>query len=301
MGTSLHTGLQASEIRSHSFPSPFGDWSVSESDAPPDLVGDVVQVWESSGFVGNGHERMVPRGTLDLIFNLAGPQALYPDGRLDRPAIFRRVWLSGLFDRPLHVGPAYAAAVHGTHLVGASLSPVAARRLFGLDPRELRNVVIDGEDLFGMSALSAWHRIGEAKDVTARFACVLSFLRTQRARHQRDMPFSALWAVGATVASGGRIRIGTLCDDLSVSRKHLSTLVGDATGMTPKGFSRLQRFRRAMAALERAERTGFAELALDLGFSDQSHFINDFGAFAGESPQRFLSVRSSDGESVLFE
>lgn len=288
-------------IRTMRFPSPFGDWAVSEADVPFDLVGDALSVWESSGFVGNSYERMVPRGHLDLIFNLAGPQALYPDGQMDKARIFKRVWLSGLFDRPIHVGPAYKAAIHGTHLVGVSLTPVAARRLFGLDPRELRNTVIDGEDLFGTPIMDAWHKVGEVRTVEDRFQVLCNFLREQRERNSRPMPFSALWAVGVTVATGGQIRVGHLCEELSVSRKHLSTLVGNATGMTPKGFSRLQRFRRAMQRLEQPDRLDFAGLALDLGFSDQSHFINDFSLFAGESPQRFLSARSSDGESTLFE
>ncbi|GLQ20567.1 helix-turn-helix domain-containing protein [Algimonas porphyrae] len=288
-------------IRTHHFPSPFGNWTVSDGDAPIDLVGDVVSLWESKGFVGNSYERMVPRGHLDLIFNLAGPQALYPDGSMDHPQIFTRAWLSGLFDRPIHVGPAYRAEIHGTHLVGVSLTPVAARRLFGLDPRELRNTVIPADDLFGGAAQSIWHRIGEAKQTAARFDIICGFLRGCRMRSIRPMPFSALWAVGATIATGGQIRVGDLCDELSVSRKHLSTLVGNATGMTPKGFSRLQRFRRAMSALEHAKGLDFADVALDLGFSDQSHFINDFRAFSGESPLRFIAARSSDGESILFD
>lgn len=251
--------------------------------------------------MGNSHERMVPRGHLDLIFNLAGPQALYLNGDLSRMKTFRRVWISGLFDHPIHVGPAYNAAIHGTHLVGVSLSAIAAQRIFGIDPRELRNTVIPAEDIWGSSVDSVWHQIGEADSVGLRFDVICDFLREHRAKVTRAMPFSALWAVGVTVATGGQLRLSDLCDDLSVSRKHLATLVGNATGMTPKGFSRLQRFRRAMTALETADRTDFAGLAIDLGFSDQSHFINDFSAFAGESPLRFLNVRSSDGESVLFE
>ncbi|MEM7727743.1 MAG: helix-turn-helix domain-containing protein [Pseudomonadota bacterium] len=274
---------------------------MSDADPPLDLMGDVLSLWESRGFVGNHHERMVPRGTLDLIFNFSGPQNLYPDGLLSRPRTFHRAWLAGLFDRPIHVGPAYSAAIHGTHLVGVSLAPTAVTRLFGLDPRELRNTVIDAGDIFGPSVPSVWHRIGEAGSTVARFEAICGFLREQRARSARAMPFSALWAVGVTVASGGRLRVDSLCDALSISRKHLSTLVRDATGMTPKAFCRLQRFRRTMAMLEQTEAADFAMLALDLGFSDQSHFINDFRSFAGESPRRFLSARSSDGESVLFE
>ncbi|HYS55032.1 MAG TPA: hypothetical protein VER58_14840 [Thermoanaerobaculia bacterium] len=47
------------------------------------------------------------------------------------------------------------------------------------------------------------------------------------------------------------------------------------------------RFRRAIA-IARGGREGWADLAAELGYFDQSHLIADFREFAGETPVPFF-------------
>ncbi|MEO0998614.1 MAG: helix-turn-helix domain-containing protein, partial [Pseudomonadota bacterium] len=144
-------------------------------------------------------------------------------------------------------------------------------------------------------------RLGEAGSSKLRFDTLLAFVRECRSRLARPAPFDLSRALTRTAASRGAVRVSALCAELGISRKHLGVLFRQSVGLTPKGFARLARFRAAMARMENANAIDFAELALDLGFSDQAHLINDFTTFAGDPPGRFLKVRAVDGETVLYD
>lgn len=290
-----------SHLRTQIFPSPYGEWRVTTALPPLDLAADVDLFWESGGFVGYGFEKLVPRGLVDVIFNLAGPQAMFADENRAAAQVFKRAWISGLFDRPLFVGPAYDAGVMGTHLVSVSITPWAVRSLFGLEAYELHNAVIEASDLFGNQIDDVWHQLGEAGSPEARYEVLMAFIRRCRIRLARPGPFAAVWAATKTRNLGGQVKVQDLCNELDISRKHLGSMFKRTLGMSPKAYGRLTRFRASMAALQSGSQESFTNMALDLGFSDQAHFINEFTSYAGESPSRFLSHVSSDGESVLFE
>lgn len=282
------------------FPSPLGDWRHAEAEAPADLRGLVPTFWESRGNVAFSHEKLVPSGQATLIFNLGGPQVMYVDGDMAQRRLYSKAWLSGLFDRPLYVGPAYDARILGTHLVGATIEPAAIYGLFGLQASKVRNQVFEADELFGSRVNGLWQRIVEAPSTEARFIALAQFLRDCRQTLARPAPFSAVLAMRHILASAGTIRVGELCSELDISRKHLSVLFNRTVGLSPKAFGRLTRFRAAMSRLEAAEPGDLAGVAIDLGYSDQAHFINDFSAFTGEAPTRFLANRSADGETVLY-
>ena len=76
---------------------------------------------------------------------------------------------------------------------------------------------------------------------------------------------------------------------LGVGERHLRRLFGEATGLSPKAFARLARFRRAvLAGVERHGRS-WASIAADTGYYDQAHLIGDFRAFAGVTPPALLA------------
>lgn len=283
------------------FPSPLGEWRVASAAPPQELSSHVVSFWESGGHVGFGYEKLLPRGTAELIFNLAGPQLMYPGGDFSRKKVFKKAWVSGLFDQPLYVGPAYDAKRIGTHLVGVSITPAAIYSLFGLQAFELTSRVFEADELFGSEINGVWQQVANAATTEQRFQTISNFLKTCQLKLARTPPFGALWAMQQTQLSSGSIRISDLCSELSISRKHLSSLFKRTVGLNPKMFGRLTRFRAAMDRLDFVQPGGFAGLAIDLGYADQAHFINEFNLFAGEPPSRFLNSRSSDGESVLYE
>ena len=288
-------------FQAETFESPFGDWTVVSAPPPAGLDASVVGYWESSGNVAYGYERMPPRGTAELIFNLGGPQLMYSGERLNAPRCFKKAWVSGLFNRPLFVGPAFDSGVIGTHLVGVSIPPWALLNLFGIEASELANTVVEADEFFGSALNAVWDQVANSDCIAGRYRAVMEFLLTCRRKLSRPTPFSVMWAVGETSRSLGRNSVQSMCMELDISRKHLAALFKRTVGLTPKAYSKIVRFRSIMSTIDRRQTHDFAGLAAEFGFADQSHFIHDFRSFAGESPVNYLRNVSSDGESVLFE
>ena len=55
-------------------------------------------------------------------------------------------------------------------------------------------------------------------------------------------------------------------------------------GLTPKSFSRVQRFQRVLRKVHRLPSIDWADVALECGYYDQAHFIHDFQSFSGFTP-----------------
>jgi AraC-like DNA-binding protein len=91
-----------------------------------------------------------------------------------------------------------------------------------------------------------------------------------------------LWRLRET---HGRVRVGALADELGCSRKRSVARFRDEVGLPPKAIGRQLRFERAR---ELAGTMPWAELALECGFSDQSHLINEFRQITGRTPETFL-------------
>lgn len=86
------------------------------------------------------------------------------------------------------------------------------------------------------------------------------------------------------LAHRGDLRIQQL-EDLSgyTSRTILRQFSHD-TGLSPKTFCRIIRCQAALETLNTQHNVSFSELALDLGFSDQSHFLRDFKRLVSTTP-----------------
>ena len=74
------------------------------------------------------------------------------------------------------------------------------------------------------------------------------------------------------------------------SAYHLLRMFREHFGLPPHAFQRQQRIHRGKQML--AEGRTIVDVALDLGFSDQSHFSNTFKSLVGATPRQYQKARS---------
>lgn len=82
----------------------------------------------------------------------------------------------------------------------------------------------------------------------------------------------------------GDIRIQQLEDLSGYTSRTLHRQFSQDTGMSPKTFFRIIRCQAALDTLNTQQDVSFSQLALDLGFSDQSHFLRDFKKLVSTTP-----------------
>lgn len=91
-------------------------------------------------------------------------------------------------------------------------------------------------------------------------------------------------AVKALCASNGYIRIKELEQVTGYTCRTLQRRFQSELGLSPKALGRIIRCQSAIHTINYLEGITFSELACDLGFSDQSHFLREFKRFVSATP-----------------
>lgn len=130
-------------------------------------------------------------------------------------------------------------------------------------------------------------------DPAAAFAVIQAFLRRRRP------------APGATVELVDRIarraaedreitRVEHLVRELGIGQRNLQRLFHEYVGVSPKWVIQRYRLHEAVERIARGGAEDWAELALELGYADQAHFIRDFRKLVGEPPARYAQSTLGD-------
>ncbi|MBD2463793.1 helix-turn-helix transcriptional regulator [Oscillatoria sp. FACHB-1407] len=82
------------------------------------------------------------------------------------------------------------------------------------------------------------------------------------------------------------ISLTAIADELQMSKYYFCRLFKQSTGLAPYQYLIRQRIQRAKQLLLQSDRN-VTDIALDCGFSNQSHLARHFRQFTGMSPQQF--------------
>ena len=80
---------------------------------------------------------------------------------------------------------------------------------------------------------------------------------------------------------------------IRMSRRTLQRLFSEYIGVGPKWVIRRFRLHEAAGRIDAGGAVDWARLALELGYSDQTHFIKDFKAIVGQTPTAYVRQRTS--------
>jgi AraC-like DNA-binding protein len=114
----------------------------------------------------------------------------------------------------------------------------------------------------------------------------------------REIPLSDLPRLAQTGEPDALIReavrlieagcdIARIARRLGLSTRHFERRFKNAVGLSPKLFSRIQRFQRVFHQIEAGR--SWVEAALACGYYDQAHLVRDFRDFSGEPPAALLN------------
>jgi AraC-like DNA-binding protein len=89
----------------------------------------------------------------------------------------------------------------------------------------------------------------------------------------------------------GSLSVRETARELGISERRLHLVFSEDVGLSPKQWSRVRRFQRALCALYRGVDMRWAELATTCGYADQAHFSRDFRRFSGVDPTTYSISR----------
>jgi AraC-like DNA-binding protein len=224
-------------------------------------------------------ERVLPTGDAHLVIRLSEHPLRVYDGIDDREG--RRVGLAVVGGaRARHYVRDVSEPVRS---VGAALRPGAATLLFGVSAAELAERHTPLEDLWGASSADARVRLLEVGAIDRQLA-LFEALLAARLRRVRGLHPAVAIALRELVA-GGEVR--TVVERSGYSHRRFIEHFHAAVGLTPKRYSRVLRFQRALARVAGRSAPSWVDVALGAGYADQPHFQRDFREFSGLTPGRY--------------
>lgn len=196
------------------------------------------------------------------------------------PARLPDLTLTGMTDTARRM---HTAAESGVIL--ARFRPAGAARFFAQPLHELFGTTAPLADvLLQGDAHRLQRQVIEAANDRARVAVLESFLAERLGAKEPDPIVSA--AVDAITEAQGVLPIRALARRLAISQDPLEKRFRRAVGTSPKQFASLLRLRRAIDGYRAG--TSLAQLALEAGYFDQSHFSRALRAATGQPPGQFL-------------
>jgi AraC-like DNA-binding protein len=158
---------------------------------------------------------------------------------------------------------------------GVRFRPAMWVAQFKIPADRITDRVVAFEDVWGSRARALGARLDPAASLEHAALVFESMLQPAPAPN----PFQR--AVGWMQRRHGCVAMDELARRTGLSVRQLRRVSLEQTGLTPKFLARVMRFRRAAAAVGSPSA---ADLALECGYYDQAHFINEFRKFSGRTP-----------------
>jgi len=215
------------------------------------------------------------------------------------------VWIVGLHDKRQ-----LTKAVGERHFMVVRFTPLGAHLFLRLPMHLIANEAIDLELIDRALARNLVSRIASERSWPDRFAAMESLIAERVT--EALLPASIAQAWRRLLATEGRISLGSIASEVDCSHRTLIARFRTCVGFPPKTIARMLRFSHVVRSLDRLSGTRpdapaskpyidgkraedrlvsaiqWADLAADCGYFDQAHFIKDFRAFAGSTPDAFL-------------
>ncbi len=234
--------------------------------APP-LARSIACYWTIAATATPGH-RVLPDGCMDILFDLDAPSGD----------------IIGVMTSAI-VTPRSKRA----RLLGVRFRPGEAFAFLDFPAREGCDRVLPLEDVWRATGRELHDQIRNAQD-TAERVRILDRALLARRRRAADPRLRA--AVDAIRAARGRVRIAVLAARTNLGERQLERLFGEQVGVGPKALANVARMQALISALTNGSR-GWARLAAELGWADQSHLVRDLRSLAGITPTELLTHTSA--------
>lgn len=240
-----------------------------------------------------GFERVLPKGRAQLVVNLKDDRTRTYDER-GGCIVAPGAVLSGL-------GPRFEIidTDEQEHVAGVVFRPGGTVGFFRETACAMAGGDVPLESLWGVTRTAL---LREALLEASTPEAVLDVLEQALvAAHLGRDPHPAVGHALATFhRQRGAVSVGAVTGAIGMSARRFGERFKAEVGLTPKHYSRLVRFQRAVTAAHAAADIDWSAVAVECGYFDQAHFIHDFRAFSGLTPGAYRSGRTAFPNHVTF-
>jgi AraC-like DNA-binding protein len=171
------------------------------------------------------------------------------------------------------------------YAVGIRFKPAGASVFFGLPLSELKNQQLDLTDMRLTHLANLYDSLPSQKTVFDKVTIIEHALMQSRLQDKR-ISLQIHAAINGISRTQGALPMNELAKRLDLSQRTLERLFRVQLGISPSEFARTIRVEHARQYLKQTD-SNFTDIAYQLGFYDQAHFIKCFKSVVGLTPGQY--------------
>lgn len=232
-------------------------------------------------------ERFLPDGYTYVVFDFTEhPKYIFDNHTFKEIQSCRNVWFSGIREKYITISAGLNSEMFIIYFQKGKSYPFVEMPM-----HELTDCVLDGELVMSPEILNMRESLLSCQSCRQMFLFAEQYLTTTF-RAQLVANPCVDYAVELILQQPQQISLRQLSAKVGYSQKHFIKIFKEHVGLAPKGFLKIIRFQKAMEAIENDQQLNWTDLALDCGYYDQAHFINDFKEFSGFTPAQLRQAKS---------
>lgn len=221
-----------------------------------------------------------PQGTVDLMFCLEGGVKLanFKGDSVDLDRIFLMAQQEGFFS--IDFNP-------DSYIVGVVFYAESFKKLFNIPMEEVKNTGIGLEHNLNTEYLELFDQLASLNK--EEFIPQLFDQFWKKQLNNVDYSFTDLDKIIQHIRkTKGTTKMDQLAIDANLSNRSLQRKIKEITGVTPKTYSTVMRFKEVMNLIGSHQEIDWQDILYETGYFDQAHFIKDFKRYTGKTPSEFL-------------
>lgn len=172
--------------------------------------------------------------------------------------------------------------------IGLVLHPLAPYYLFQIPGNETLNGWKGLLEVLPKNSIKHFESISrdmEPLKIIAHILAALQHLLKRKINRIEWLDYS----IKEIFKQNGAVSLTELVNKTNISERHFRRKFKEIVGTSPKYFCKVIQLNSVIEILKSGNFEKLHALALDNGYYDQAHFINDFNRLIGESPVNFLN------------
>lgn len=172
-----------------------------------------------------------------------------------------------------------------TSLIIVVFQPAGIKKLLGIPAFELRDSIINLEEVFCKEGIEVDDMLAEASTIKEK-SNILNLFFTSIAlkkRSEKEQIVSAL--INFILKNKGLISSSQMVKFTGYTERHIERLFMESIGLNPKNFANIIKLHNFLQQLKsKSDKTNLTEIAYQAGYIDQSHLIKEFKKITGMTP-----------------
>jgi AraC-like DNA-binding protein len=246
------------------------------------------------------HERIAVSGPLRAVvqhfwsvrWDLRGAKPIVPE-TLPHPNVHLVFEAEGASIAGVHTGRFTTKLEDRGWVFGVKFRPGAFKPYFGRSVASLRDRSVPIDEIFGTEGAALAREVSDLRVNAEKAAAVEQFLNERSTPSDPNVERVSN-IVDEIAENRDIISVDQVVERWRVGKRSLQQLFNSYVGVGPKWVINRYRLHEAVERLQASADISFTELAIDLKYFDQAHFIRDFRKLVGCPPAVFMRRNRAD-------